>query len=54
MATYQLRDCDDTILAQAELASDTKTMAWLDAATPSGTIRPGGPNSQDLHLQPAR
>nr|WP_296775206.1 hypothetical protein [Rhodococcus sp. (in: high G+C Gram-positive bacteria)] len=32
MATYQLRDCDDTILAEAELASDTKAMAWLVSA----------------------
>ena len=32
MATYQLRDTDDAILAEAELPSDTKAMAWMVAA----------------------
>lgn len=32
MATYQLRDADNAILAEAELPTDTKAMAWMVSA----------------------
>ncbi|RRQ25498.1 hypothetical protein DK926_23035 [Rhodococcus sp. Eu-32] len=32
MATYQLRGADDAVLAQTELPSDTRAMAWMVSA----------------------